>query len=70
MLQETVHATHLLKLLGKMNKYEMDPTRTVAATERTCDAGEINTIAADVLAPCITRVSETHYLHYLNVEEW
>ena len=35
-LQETLHATHLLKLLGKMYKYEMDPTRTVGATERTC----------------------------------
>ena len=38
-LQETLHATHLLKLLGKMYKYEMDPTRTVGATERTCGAG-------------------------------
>ena len=25
-LQETLHATHLLKLLDKMYKYEMDPT--------------------------------------------
>ena len=38
-LQETLHATNLLKLLGKMYKYEMDPTRTVGATEQTCDAG-------------------------------
>ena len=38
-LQETIHATHLLKLLDKMYKYEMDPTRTVGATERTWDAG-------------------------------
>ena len=38
-LQETLHATHLLKLLDKMYKYEMDPTRTVEATERTRDAG-------------------------------
>ena len=30
---------HLLKLLDKMYKYEMDPTRTVDATERTRDAG-------------------------------
>ena len=28
-----------MKLLGKMYKYEMDPTRTVGATERTCDVG-------------------------------
>ena len=38
-LQEPLYATHLLKLLGKMYKYEMDPARTVGATERTCDAG-------------------------------
>ena len=38
-LQETLHTTHLLKLLDKMYKYEMDPTRTVGATERTRDAG-------------------------------
>ena len=38
-LQETLHATHLLKLLDKMNKYEMDPTRTVGAREQTRDAG-------------------------------
>ena len=38
-MQETLHATHLLKLLDKMYKYEMDPSRTVAATERTRDAG-------------------------------
>ena len=39
MLQESLHATHLLKLLKKMHKYEMDPTRTVGATDRTNDAG-------------------------------
>ena len=38
-LQETLHATHFLKLFDKMYKYEMDPTRTVGATERTRDAG-------------------------------
>ena len=38
-LQETWHATHFLKLLDKMCKYEMDPTRTVGATERTSGAG-------------------------------
>ena len=40
-LQETVHATQLLKLLGKMYKYEMDLTRTVGTTERTCDVGRM-----------------------------
>ena len=39
-LQETLHATHLLKLLDKMCKYEMDLTTTVGATERTQDAGQ------------------------------
>ena len=38
-LQEILHATHLLKLFDKMYKYEMDPTKTVGATERTRDAG-------------------------------
>ena len=33
--------THLLKFLGKMYRYEMDPTRIVGVTERTCDAGWI-----------------------------
>ena len=31
--------THLLKLLDKMYKYAMDPTRTVGATEQTWDVG-------------------------------
>ena len=39
-LQETLHETHLLKLLDTMYKYEMDPTRTVGATERTRDADQ------------------------------
>ena len=38
-LQLTLHVTHLLKLLDKMYKYEMDPTRTVSVIERTRDAG-------------------------------
>ena len=38
-MQETLHAAHLLKLLDNMYKYEMDPTRTVGATERTRDVG-------------------------------
>ena len=38
-LQETLHVTHLLKLLDQMYKYEMESTRTVGATERTRDAG-------------------------------
>ena len=38
-MPETLHATHLLKLLDKMYTYEMDPTRTDGATERTRDAG-------------------------------
>ena len=38
-LQETLHVTHLLKLLDKMYKYEMDLTSTIGTTERTRDAG-------------------------------
>ena len=38
-LQETLNATHLLTLLDKMCKNEMDPTRTVGATERKRDVG-------------------------------
>ena len=34
---------HLLKLLDKMYKYEMDPIRTEEATERTRDAGRTRT---------------------------
>ena len=37
--QETLYSTRLLKLLDKMYKYQMDPTKTVRATERTRDAG-------------------------------
>ena len=38
-LQQSLHATHFLKLLTNMYEYEMDPTRIVGATERTRDAG-------------------------------
>ena len=34
-LQRALHATHLLKLLDKMCKYEMDPMSIVEDTERT-----------------------------------
>ena len=34
-----MQATHDLKLLDKMYKYEMDPIRTVEGTEWTRDAG-------------------------------
>ena len=38
-LHSTLQTTKLLKLLDNMHRYEMDPTRTVGATERTQDAG-------------------------------
>ena len=38
-LQENLTMTHLLKLIDKMCKYKMDPTKTVGATEWTRDAG-------------------------------
>ena len=41
-MQETLHVTHPMKLLDKMCKYEMDPTRTVGATEWTRDVGQTN----------------------------
>ena len=41
-LHKTLHTTHLLKLLDKMYKYDMDPTRTVGTTERTQDAGRMD----------------------------
>ena len=34
-LKQTLHATHIVKLLDKMCKYEMDPTSIVEDTERT-----------------------------------
>ena len=33
--KQTLHATHLLKLLDKMYKYEMDSTGIIEDTERT-----------------------------------
>ena len=41
-MQTTLQVTHFLKLLDKMCKYEMDPTRTVGATERTRDVGQMD----------------------------
>ena len=41
-LQETLQTTHLLMLLDKMYKYEMDPSITVGATERTRNAGRMD----------------------------
>ena len=38
-VQDTLHATHLLKFPDKMKKYETDPARTVGAAVRTPDAG-------------------------------
>ena len=38
-VRQTLHETHLLELLDKMYRYEVDPTRTVSATERIRDAG-------------------------------
>ena len=37
--KKNLQPAHLQKLLDKMYKYEMDPTRTVGVTERTLDAG-------------------------------
>ena len=39
---ETLHTTHLLKLLDKKYIYELDPTKTVGAKERTLDVGRMD----------------------------
>ena len=39
-LQETLRAADHLKLLDKMYKCEMNPTRTAGATEQTRDVGQ------------------------------
>ena len=44
---------HLLKLLDKMYKYEMDPTRTVDATERTRDAGRTDGHPLMIVIICV-----------------
>ena len=56
-LQETLRATHPLKLLDKMYKYEMDPTRTVGATECTRDTGRTDGRSWNQYIPnnCIVR---------------
>ena len=41
-LHTTLHATHLRKLLDKMYKYEMKPTRTVGPTGLTRDVGRMD----------------------------
>ena len=41
-VKNILYATHLLKLLDKTYAYEMDPTRTVGATERTQDVGRMD----------------------------
>ena len=50
-LQETLNATHLLKLLDKMYKYEMDPTRTVDTTGRTRNAGRTDRWSETNISP-------------------
>ena len=53
-LQETLHVTHLLKLLDEMYKYEVNPTRTVGATERTRDAGRTDGRSETNISPTIS----------------
>ena len=63
-LQETLHATHLLKLLDKMCKYEMDPTRSVGTTERTRDAGRCGTDRrTDRVKPIYPQTTSGHHLN-------
>ena len=53
-LQESLHATHPLKLLDKICEYQMDPTRTVGATERTRDAGRTDGRSETIIPPTIS----------------
>ena len=41
--KKTLHTAHLLMLFDKMYRYEMDPTRTVGATEQIRDSGRART---------------------------
>ena len=54
-MQETVHATHLLKSLDKMYQYKMDQTRTVGITERTRNAWRMDGQSETNITPIITR---------------
>ena len=73
---EILHVTHLLKLLDKLYKYEMDPTRTVGATElirdgRT-DVLEKNTIYCDENRRrffCLLRIIQESGVYQLGVPE-
>ena len=49
-LEKTLHVTHL-ELLDKMCKFEMDPTKTVGATERTWDAEETDARSETNITP-------------------
>ena len=46
-----------MKLFDKMYKYEMDPTRTVGATEQTQDAGRTET---NIITPQQLRWAEVY----------
>ena len=47
-----------MKLLDKMYKYEMDPTRTVGTTERTRDGGRMDRRSETGIAPQQHRCAE------------
>ena len=50
-LPETLHATHIRKLLDKLYKYETDPISTVGATEQTRDVGWTMEWRTDTMKP-------------------
>ena len=66
-LQETLHVTHLLKLLDKMYKYEVNPTRTVGATERTRDAGRTDGRSEINIPPTISLYADLIKLRRLGL---
>ena len=62
-LQETLHAAHLVKLLDKMYKHEMDLTRTVGATDQTRDAGRTDGVKPTLLCRGYNYVSKSPVQH-------
>ena len=64
-MQESLHVTHLLKLLDKMYKYEMDPTRNAGATQRTRDDGPM-----DGLTDGVKQIYPQTKLHCLEGWGW
>ena len=67
--QEILYVTHLLKLLDKLYRYEIDPTRTVGVAEQTRDAGRmdgVKPIYPPTTSLCWGYDNDKTYLHCKN----